>query len=127
MVSDYEKFLKKSNVSNDEVLEWMKIMDIDNLIEIKSNKYHKSKSKIQGVGLFASKAFTKGEYIGIVGLNEKRTTLARFTNHSDLPNIEFDFYFNKEYPEIQAIAYTLKAIKKNKELFVNYRHKKLNE
>ena len=127
MVSDYEKFLKKSNVSNDEVLEWMKIMDIDNLIEIKSNKYHKSKSKIQGVGLFASKAFTKGEYIGIVGLNEKRTTLARFTNHSDLPNIEFDFYFNKEHPEIQAIAYTLKAIKKNKELFVNYRHEKLNE
>ena len=127
MVSDYEKFLKESNVSNDEVLEWMKIMDIDNLIEIKSNKYHKSKSKIQGVGLFASKAFTKGEYIGIVSLNEKRTTLARFTNHSDLPNIEFDFYFNKEYPEIQAIAYTLKAIKKNKELFVNYRHEKLNE
>jgi len=127
MVSDYEKFLKKSNVSNDEVLEWMKIMDIDNLIEIKSNKYHKSKSKIQGVGLFASKAFTKGEYIGIVSLNEKRTTLARFTNHSDLPNIEFDFYFNKEHPEIQAIAYTLKAIKKNKELFVNYRHEKLNE
>jgi len=127
MVSDYEKFLKKSNVSNDEVLEWMKIMDIDNLIEIKSNKYHKSKSKTQGVGLFASKAFTKGEYIGIVSLNEKRTTLARFTNHSDLPNIEFDFYFNKEHPEIQAIAYTLKAIKKNKELFVNYRHEKLNE
>jgi len=127
MVSDYEKFLKESNVSNDEVLEWMKIMDIDNLIEIKSNKYHKSKSKIQGVGLFASKAFTKGEYIGIVSLNEKRTTLARFTNHSDLPNIEFDFYFNKEHPEIQAIAYTLKAIKKNKELFVNYRHEKLNE
>jgi|TARA_R110000772_G_scaffold133625_1_gene242097 hypothetical protein len=127
MVSDYEKLLKEFNISNDEVLEWMEIMDIDNLIEIKSDKYHKSKSKIQGVGLFASKAFTKGEYVGIVDLNEKRTTLARFTNHSDLPNIEFDFYFNKEHPEIKAVAYALKVIKKNKELLVNYRHDKLNE
>ena len=127
MVSDYEQLLKEFNVSNDEVLEWMEIMDIDNLIEIKSDKYHKSKSKIQGVGLFASKAFVKGEYVGIVDLNGKRTTLARFANHSDLPNIEFDFYFNEEHTEIKAVAYTLKAIKKNKELLVNYRHEKLNE
>jgi hypothetical protein len=44
-----------------------------------------------------------------------------------LPNIEFDFYFNKEHPEIKAVAYALKVIKKNKELLVNYRHDKLNE
>ena len=127
MTKDYIKLLKEFNVSNKNVLDWMEIMDIDNLIEIKSNKYYKSKSKIQGFGLFASKKFIKGEYIGIVTLNKKRTTLARFTNHSDFPNIEFDFYFNKDYTEIQAVAYALKTIKKHKELLVNYRHKKLNE
>ena len=127
MTKNYIKLLKEFDVSNKEVLDWMEIMDIDNLIEIKSNKYYKSKSKIQGFGLFASKKFIKGEYIGIVTLNKKRTTLARFTNHSDFPNIEFDFYFNKDYTEIQAVAYALKTIKKHKELLVNYRHKKLNE
>ena len=127
MTKDYIKLLKEFDVSNKDVLDWMEIMDIDNLIEIKSNKYYKSKSKIQGFGLFASKKFIKGEYIGIVTLNKKRTTLARFTNHSDFPNIEFDFYFNKDYTEIQAVAYALKTIKKHKELLVNYRHKKLNE
>ena len=127
MTKDYIKLLKEFNVSNKNVLDWMEIMDIDNLIEIKSNKYYKSKSKIQGFGLFASKKFIKGEYIGIVTLNKKRTTLARFTNHSDFPNIEFDFYFNKDYTEIEAVAYALKTIKKHKELLVNYRHKKLNE
>ena len=127
MTKDYIKLLKEFDVSNKNVLDWMEIMDIDNLIEIKSNKYYKSKSKIQGFGLFASKKFIKGEYIGIVTLNKKRTTLARFTNHSDFPNIEFDFYFNKDYTEIQAVAYALKTIKKHKELLVNYRHKKLNE
>ena len=127
MTKDYIKLLKEFDVSNKNVLDWMEIMDIDNLIEIKSNKYYKSKSKIQGFGLFASKKFIKGEYIGIVTLNKKRTTLARFTNHSDFPNIEFDFYFNKDYTEIEAVAYALKTIKKHKELLVNYRHKKLNE
>tara|TARA_R110000787_G_scaffold81313_1_gene176378 strand:- start:173 stop:556 length:384 start_codon:yes stop_codon:yes gene_type:complete len=127
MTKNYIKLLKEFDVSNKDVLDWMEIMDIDNLIEIKSNKYYKSKSKIQGFGLFASKKFIKGEYIGIVTLNKKRTTLARFTNHSDFPNIEFDFYFNKDYTEIQAVAYALKTIKKHKELLVNYRHKKLNE
>jgi SET domain-containing protein len=127
MTKDYIKLLKEFDFSNKNVLDWMEIMDIDNLIEIKSNKYYKSKSKIQGFGLFASKKFIKGEYIGIVTLNKKRTTLARFTNHSDFPNIEFDFYFNKDYTEIQAVAYALKTIKKHKELLVNYRHPKLNE
>ena len=127
MTKNYIKLLKEFDVSNKNVLDWMEIMDIDNLIEIKSNKYYKSKSKIQGFGLFASKKFIKGEYIGIVTLKKKRTTLARFTNHSDFPNIEFDFYFNKDYTEIQAVAYALKTIKKHKELLVNYRHKKLNE
>ena len=68
MTKDYIKLLKEFDVSNKDVLDWMEIMDIDNLIEIKSNKYYKSKSKIQGFGLFASKKFIKGEYIGIVTL-----------------------------------------------------------
>lgn len=127
MSNDYENLLKEFNVSNEDVLASMKIMDMCNLMEIKSDKYYKNKSKIQGFGLFANKDFKEKEYIGIVNLKEKRTTLARFTNHSDNPNIEFDFYFNDDYPEIQVTAYALKAIKKDTELLVNYRHKKINE
>jgi SET domain-containing protein len=127
MSNDYENLLKEFNVSNEDVLASMEIMDMCNLMEIKSDKYYKNKSKIQGFGLFANKDFKEKEYIGIVNLKEKRTTLARFTNHSDNPNIEFDFYFNDDYPEIQVTAYALKAIKKDTELLVNYRHKKINE
>jgi len=127
MSNDYEILLKEFNVSNEDVLASMEIMDMCNLMEIKSDKYYKNKSKIQGFGLFANKDFKEKEYIGIVNLKEKRTTLARFTNHSDNPNIEFDFYFNDDYPEIQVTAYALKAIKKDTELLVNYRHKKINE
>jgi len=127
MSNDYEILLKEFNVSNEDVLASMEIMDMCNLMEIKSDKYYKKKSKIQGFGLFANKDFKEKEYIGIVNLKEKRTTLARFTNHSDNPNIEFDFYFNDDYPEIQVTAYALKAIKKDTELLVNYRHKKINE
>jgi len=127
MSNDYENLLKEFNVSNEDVLASMEIMDMCNLMEIKSDKYYKKKSKTQGFGLFANKDFKEKEYIGIVNLKEKRTTLARFTNHSDNPNIEFDFYFNDDYPEIQVTAYALKAIKKDTELLVNYRHKKINE
>jgi|TARA_B110000881_G_C18070205_1_gene268515 SET domain-containing protein len=127
MVSDYENLLKEFNVSNNDILLSMEIMDMYNLIEIKSDKYYKSKSKIQGFGLFANKDFKDKEFIGIVNLKEKRTTLARFTNHSDDPNMEFDFFFNDDYPEIEVIAYALKDIKKDTELLVDYRHKKMNE
>jgi SET domain-containing protein len=127
MTNDYEELLRELNISNEEVIEWMKIADVDNLIEIESSNYHKSKSKIQGIGLFASKDLTKGEYVGIVSLGNKRATLARFTNHSNSPNIEFDFFFNKDYPEVKAVAYALGDIEKNKELVVDYRHESLNE
>ena len=124
-VNDFKLFLKEKNITNDNLIKWMQQMDVNNLIEIKSSNYYKSKSNIQGEGLFASKKFKKGDYLGIVVLQEKRTTLSRFVNHSDKPNIEFIKYKNKEYPEITAVAHALKSIKINKELLVNYRNKKL--
>ena len=124
-VNDFKLFLKEKNITNDNLIKWMQQMDVNNLIEIKSSNYYKSKSNIQGDGLFASKKFKKGDYLGVVVLQEKRTTLSRFVNHSDKPNIEFIKYKNKEYPEITAVAYALKSIKINKELLVDYRNKKL--
>jgi len=124
-VNDFKLFLKEKNITNDDLIKWMQQMDVNNLIEIKSSNYYKSKSNIQGDGLFASKNFKKGDYLGIVVLQEKRTTLSRFVNHSDKPNIEFIKYKNKEYPEITAVAHALKSIKINKELLVDYRNKKL--
>ena len=124
-INDFKLFLKEKNITNDDLIKWMQEMDVNNLIEIKSNNYYKSKSSIQGEGLFASKKFKKGDYLGVVVLNKKRTTLSRFVNHSDKPNIEFIKYKNKKYPEVTAVAHALKTIKINKELLVDYRNKKL--
>ena len=41
MTNDYEELLRELNISNEEVIEWMKIADVDNLIEIESSNYHK--------------------------------------------------------------------------------------
>lgn len=43
-------------------------------------------SDIEGKGLFASWPFKKGSIIGPARLNDKRTIIGRYTNHSESPN-----------------------------------------
>tara|TARA_R110000803_G_scaffold89049_1_gene156170 strand:- start:280 stop:666 length:387 start_codon:yes stop_codon:yes gene_type:complete len=118
---DFDLFLKETNITEEIVNNWMKFADKEHLIENKSEMYRKDKSTIQGTGLFASRNLKVGENIGVVKFNDKRTTLARYTNHSGNPNIEFDLVNGL------VIAYALENIIKNKELLVDYRHKKLKQ
>jgi hypothetical protein len=124
---DFKLFLKETNITEDIVNNWMELADKDHLIDNQSNIYHKKKSTIQGTGLFASGYLKAGDFIGVVKFNDKRTTIARYTNHSGDPNIEFDVDKEVLKSGIEVLAYALKDIAKNEELLVNYRHKKLKQ
>ena len=122
MSKDFKLYLKQLNIKNKNLIDWMAIQDVNNLTEIKSSFYYKSKSKINGLGIFASKDFNKFDYIGIVVINEKRATLARWINHSRNGNVIFYKYKNNKYPNISLICLAKRNIKKNTELKINYRY-----
>jgi hypothetical protein len=118
---DFNLFLKEYDTSKKVLKEWMRLADIDNLIEVESENYIKKKSKIHGLGLFAKKHFKKHDCIGVALINNKRTTLGRWTNHSHLHNAEFlHLIHNEENTIIVCIA--IKDILYNEEITVNYRN-----
>jgi SET domain-containing protein len=118
-MNDFKLYLKELGITENDLIEWMRLMDKKHLMEVKSDKYYKKKSNIQGIGLFATNKLSKGEYIGFALFEKKRTTLARYTNHSGNPNIKFI----KSKNNIIGIAN--QTIKKDEELLVNYRHENL--
>ena len=115
-MNDFELYLKEINFTKEQLKDWMTYMDKYYYIETLSNIYYKSKSPINGWGLFAVDNIKKDNVIGKASIKDKRTTLARFTNHSNDPNI-----FLKKVKE-DVIGFALKDINKNEELLVNYRH-----
>ena len=121
-MKDFKLFLKELKITEKEMIAWMKYQDIDNLIEIESSFYYKKKSKINGLGIFANKNFNKFDIIGAVIMDDKRTTLSRWVNHSRNGNVEFVPYNNKEYSMISKICIAKRNIKKDTELKVNYRN-----
>tara|TARA_R110000764_G_scaffold224995_2_gene314346 strand:+ start:1022 stop:1399 length:378 start_codon:yes stop_codon:yes gene_type:complete len=123
ILSDFELFLKEISMTEDQLIEWMVEADKAHLIENTSDKYHKDKSPIQGVGLFASADIISGEYVGIVSFENKRSTLGRYVNHSGNPNIKFVPFNDPLFPSVNLICNAIRDINKNEELLVNYRHK----
>ena len=115
-MNDFDLYLKEIGFTNQQLLDWMEYHDKYYLIEVESDVYYKAPSKIQGQGIFANKCILKNEVIGEVIINNKRTTLTRYMNHSVNPNVIFKIINN------QTIGIALKEIKKDKELLVNYRH-----
>ena len=92
-------------------------------IEFDSDFYYKDKSSIHGLGVFALKNINKGEVIGIGSIDNKyKTTLGRFTNHSDFNNAMFCYLKNND---VAMIA--VKYISKNEEILINYRDHVLNK
>ena len=122
MTKDFKLYLEQLGVTEERYNSWIKHQDVYNLIEIESNLYYKKQSKTHGIGLFAGKDLEEEEYIGIVRFNNKRTTLARWINHSRNGNVDFLPYNNKKYPEISFICVSIRKIKKNTELKINYRY-----
>ena len=122
MSSDFDKFLYELDITEKQLINWMNDQDINNLTEIESDYYFKKKSKVHGIGVFSNKDFCKFDYIGIVSLNNKRATLARWINHSRNGNVHFLPYNNKNYPNVKRICIAKRDIKKNTELKINYRY-----
>jgi hypothetical protein len=118
---DFKVFLNEINFSEQQLKDWMKYMDKYYYIEEKSNIYYKKKSNIHGFGLFSCINIYKDFIIGNGYINNKRTPLARYTNHSNKPNI----VFKKVNEDIIAVA--IKDIEKDEELLVNYRHELLKQ
>ena len=92
-------------------------------IEFKSDLYYKDKSSIHGVGVFALKNINKGDIIGLGSIDNKyKTTLGRFTNHSDFNNAMFYYLKNND-----VIMVATKDVNKNSEILINYRDHVLNK
>ena len=113
-MSDYKKWTNEIGLTDNEI---KLLTNIDNVLEISHPNYHKGKSKIHGIGIFASRDIKKGEIIGDVSVHNKyRTPLGRWVNHSKTKNAKF--YTKKD---LNGVAIAEKNIKKNEEILVNYR------
>ena len=100
-----------------------KITKTGEILEFSSNNYYKSNSSIHGKGVFASKNLVKRSIIGIGSIDNKyKTTLGRFTNHSDINNARFYYLANND-----VILVAEEDIIKDKEILVNYRDHILNK
>ena len=126
-MSDYEKWVSEIGITEDEV---QLLTNIDNVVEVDHSNYYKNKSKLHGIGVFASKNIKKGEVIGFLYTDNKyRTPLGRLTNHSKDKNARFytkvDFCFwllpYSKRLNMDGIAVAEKDIKQDEEILVNYR------
>ncbi len=85
-----------------------------------SDKYHIKFSVIHGKGCYASVRYKKGEEIETAIKDGERFGLARFVNHSDIPNCVF---IRDE--EDTVILKAIRNISEGVELLVDYREEKL--
>jgi len=103
--------------------EMQDIVNIDNVIEFDSDIYHKSTSKIHGIGVFASRYISQDSIIGLGTIDLKyRTVLGRWTNHAD--NCNARFYYTKAG---DLIMIATKNIDADEEILVNYREHSLEK
>ena len=116
----FTKMLKDLNITKETL---NAITHTGEVIEFKSNFYYKKKSLIHGDGVFALKDINKGNIIGIGSIDNKyKTTLGRFTNHSDLNNAMFYYLKNND-----VVMVATKHIDKDTEILINYRDHVLNK
>ncbi|MCY4561570.1 MAG: SET domain-containing protein [Flavobacteriaceae bacterium] len=88
-----------------------------------------SKSKIDGLGVFAIKDIPSGIDLGVSHIYDEdfqdnyiRTPLGGFINHHEIPNSKADFF--KHHPELGDRKHirikTVKPIKKGEEITIKY-------
>ena len=119
-MSGFIEMLKDFNITEDQLDE---ITNTGEVIEFISNVYYKDISSIHGIGVFAFKNISKKDIIGIGSIdNRYKTTLGRYTNHSDKNNARF---YHLKINDIVMIAE--KDISKDTEILINYRDHVLNK
>ena len=118
----YKKMLSDTGMSQEFFDTIIKFCDEIGIIEPNSKIYYKGESKIQGIGIFAAKDIKKGDIIGLGSVDAiNKTTLSRYTNHSDNNNAMFYYLANDD-----QIMIATEDINQNKEIVVDYRDNLLN-
>ena len=119
-MTGYMKMLKDLSVTQDQM---DYVTDHLTTIEFESDMYHKSESKIHGIGVFALRKILKEEIIGLGSIDGKhKTILGRYTNHSDDNNAMFYYLKTRD-----VVIVAEKDISKGEEIIINYRDHVLNE
>ena len=110
----YIKMLNDLGIDQDQM---NTVVDSLNVIDVKSNIYHRDKSNTHGLGMFVSKNINKGDIIGLGTIdNINKTFLGRYTNHSDNNNAMFYYLSNND-----VVMIAKESISKDKEILIDYR------
>ena len=117
-MSGYIGMLKDLGITQDQM---DYVTNHQTIIEFESDIYHKSESKIHGIGIFALNKILKEDIIGSVD-GKHKTILGRYTNHSNDNNAMF--YYLKTHDVVMVAE---RDIDKGEEILINYRDHVLNE
>jgi hypothetical protein len=85
-----------------------------------SEIYMIEKSIIDGLGSIAKRNITKDEVIGVAVKDGNRLPLARYVNHSDMPNAKFIDCENNDIILVSTVFIPI-----GNEIFVNYKERGL--
>jgi hypothetical protein len=107
MIESYENYLKLVNFTEQRFLD--EIVN-SHCVKFKYDEIKLRNSKIEGIGSFTSICYKEDEIIGEVIIDECKTELGRYVNHSEDANVYFE--------DNKFIA--LRDIKINEEILVNY-------
>lgn len=111
----YEDMLSKLNLTREEL---QRQTDLGEVIEFQNNMYYKSESSVDGLGVFAMRDILKHEMIGLGTIDSIiKTTLGRYTNHSDKNNANFFVLRNGD-----LIMIAMEDISQDSEILIDYTH-----
>lgn len=113
--NSFKTFLLEHNITNDNVKDFMNSLPV---VYEHSDVYAIEKSVIDGYGSMAKRDIMKDEIIGIALKDGNRLPLARYVNHSDIPNAKFEDLENGDIVLKATII-----IPKDCEIFVNYKER----
>ena len=112
--TDYKQFLLEVGITESVARQISENLD-DQLIDYQLQDVEIRPSSLQGNGVFALRDFDVGEEIGVARIDEKRTPIGRYTNHSPDPNCEGFLCDNC------TIVKAIKPIKAGEEMLCDYR------
>ena len=111
----YEAMLSKLNLTREEM---QRQTELGEVIEFQNNMYYKSESSVDGIGVFAMRDILKHEMIGLGTIDcIIKTTLGRYTNHSDKNNANFFTLRNSD-----LIMIATEDIPQDSEILIDYAH-----
>ena len=114
-MTGFESMLKDFNITKEDL---ETITKTGQVLEFYNRFYEKRKSNIHGYGVFAKRNISKGQVVGLGTIDTYyKTTLGRYTNHSDTNNAKFYFLHNND-----MIMIAEEDIVIGNEILINYRH-----